>query len=217
MDGRRASSPRWDILQDFPPSRCQYLGPVRRMGRPPAWMRGWRTSSAEGLWMKAPGVVPRHTPNFSRPRGPGGLPCPPISQRALSNGSAPNPVSLGDSPTFSFLHTKPLVPMFSESPHDSRKEWDQSEPPQRDWGWGDSRPWNGVMVSGTRPGGCVLSLSCTDSPASLQKELGHLERLRGDGGRGAWEGRGCWRVVTGKVRTPSPENRWKGLWNGRKD
>lgn len=52
----------------------------------------------------------------------------------------------------------------------------------------------------------MLSLSCTDAPASLQKELGHLERLRGGGGRGPWEGRDCWRVTTGKVRTPSPGN-----------
>ena len=40
----------------------------------------------------------------------------------------------------------------------------------------------------------MLSLSCTDAPASLQKELGHLERLRGGGGRGPWEERDCWRV-----------------------
>ena len=140
------------------------------------------------------------------------------SPREASPMAVPQSQSLWEiSPTFSFLHTEPLVAMFSESPQDSRKERGQSEPPQWDWGWGDSRPWNGVTVSGTRPGGCVLSLSCTDSPASLHKELGHLERLRGDGGRGACEGRGCWRVVTGKVRTPFPENRWKGLWNGRKD
>lgn len=85
--------------------------------------------------MKAPGVAPRHSPIFCRPRGPEGLSCPPSHHGGLSNGRVPKPVSLERFPMFSCFPTQLLTPTFSDSPQDSWKGEGQGEPPQ--WGSGD--------------------------------------------------------------------------------
>lgn len=60
---------------------------------------------------------------------------------------------------------------------------------------------------------CSLSLSCTDSPASVQKELGHLERWREEEGERCLGGKSGW----GWKRLPEDYDREGEDTNSRRD
>ena len=77
-------------------------------------------------------------------------------------------VSLGHFPPHSFFPSQPLVPMVSESPQDSWKEWGWNEPPEwdcRSWGLG-SRPWDGMTVVPGLEGTCCHCPAQTLQPVS---------------------------------------------------